>query len=210
MPTILSHPAIPLAVGLGLGSKVVSRPLLFTGIALSILPDFDVIAFRLGIPYSAEYGHRGFSHSLFLAAVIALLGALILRRVKVPLKMSAWFLFLSMASHGVLDTFTTGGKGIALLWPFSEQRFFSPFQVIRVSPLSLSRFLSSRGIAVFLSELQWVWLPSILLAFVLISIRLLRRPNPPLNSDPACIAFRSLSTSRFLGSAQRLGAGGSG
>src|SRR5512133_1303471 len=32
--------------------------------------------------------------------------------------------------------------------------------------------------------------------------------NSPLNSDPACIAFRSLSTSRFLGSAQRLGAGG--
>ena len=34
------------------------------------------------------------------------------------------------------------------------------------------------------------------------------RPNPPLKSDPACIAFRSLSTSRFLGSAQRFGAGG--
>jgi hypothetical protein len=36
------------------------------------------------------------------------------------------------------------------------------------------------------------------------------RPNPPLNSDPTCIAFRSLSTSRYLGFAQRLGAGGSG
>ncbi|WP_257307588.1 hypothetical protein [Geothrix campi] len=35
-------------------------------------------------------------------------------------------------------------------------------------------------------------------------------PNPPLNSDPACIVPRSLSTSRFLGSVQRLGAGGAG
>jgi hypothetical protein len=35
-------------------------------------------------------------------------------------------------------------------------------------------------------------------------------PNLSLNSDPACIAFRSLSTFCFLGSAQRLGAGGSG
>jgi len=35
-------------------------------------------------------------------------------------------------------------------------------------------------------------------------------PNPPLNSDPACIAFRSLSTSRFLGFVQRLGAGVAG
>ena len=32
-------------------------------------------------------------------------------------------------------------------------------------------------------------------------------PNPPLKSDPACIAFRSLSTYRYLGSAHRLGAG---
>jgi len=35
-------------------------------------------------------------------------------------------------------------------------------------------------------------------------------PNPRLNPDPTCIAFRSLSTSRFLGSAQRLGAGVAG
>jgi len=35
-------------------------------------------------------------------------------------------------------------------------------------------------------------------------------PNLPLNSDPACIAFRSLSSSRFPGSAHRLGAGGAG
>jgi len=34
-----------------------------------------------------------------------------------------------------------------------------------------------------------------------------RLPNPPLKSDPACIAFRSLSTSRYPGSAHRLGAG---
>ena len=35
-------------------------------------------------------------------------------------------------------------------------------------------------------------------------------PNPPLKSDPACIAFRSLSASCFLGFAHRLGAGGAG
>jgi hypothetical protein len=34
------------------------------------------------------------------------------------------------------------------------------------------------------------------------------RPNPPLKSDPACIAFRPLSAFRYLGFAQRLGAGG--
>ena len=35
-------------------------------------------------------------------------------------------------------------------------------------------------------------------------------PNPPLKSDPACIASRSLSTFCYPGSVQRLGAGGAG
>ena len=35
-------------------------------------------------------------------------------------------------------------------------------------------------------------------------------PNLPLNSDLAVILFRSLSSFRFLGSAQGLGAGGAG
>ena len=36
------------------------------------------------------------------------------------------------------------------------------------------------------------------------------RPNLALNSDPACIAWRSFSWFGFLGSAHRLGAGGAG
>ena len=35
-------------------------------------------------------------------------------------------------------------------------------------------------------------------------------PNLSLNSDPACIAFRSLSTFCYLGFVHRLGAGGAG
>ena len=35
-------------------------------------------------------------------------------------------------------------------------------------------------------------------------------PNPPLNSDPACIVFRSLSTFRFLSLVLRLGVGVAG
>jgi hypothetical protein len=35
-------------------------------------------------------------------------------------------------------------------------------------------------------------------------------PNLSLNSDPACIVFRSFSSFVFLGFVQRLGAGGAG
>ena len=45
---------------------------------------------------------------------------------------------------------------------------------------------------------------------VLGGFKLVGVPNPPLNSDPACIVFRSFFSSRYLGSAHRLGAGAAG
>jgi inner membrane protein len=35
-----------------------------------MLPDIDVIAFSFGIPYEAMFGHRGFTHSFFFAALV--------------------------------------------------------------------------------------------------------------------------------------------
>ncbi len=40
--------------------------------------------------------------------------------------------------------------------------------------------------------------------------KLTATPNLPLNPDPAYLAFRSFSSSRLLGFAPRLGAGGAG
>jgi inner membrane protein len=159
VPTILTHPAVPLGLGLGLGSRRIPPALLLAGMAGSILPDLDVAAFRFGIPYAAAFGHRGLSHSLLFAAAVAALGAGVLRAFRVPWVTSLWFLFVATASHGLLDACTTGGLGVALLWPWREARYFAPFRVIRVAPLSLARFFSPRGLVVMQSELLWVWLP---------------------------------------------------
>lgn len=163
MPTVFTHPALPLAIGLGLGARTIPRRLLLTGIGLSMLPDLDVISFQFAIPYAAGMGHRGFSHSLLFAALPALLGAGWLRRYRVPFAAALPFLLLAAVSHGVLDAFTNGGHGIAFLWPCSLERYFAPLQVIEVSPLSLQRFFSARGATVLMSELVWVWLPCLTL-----------------------------------------------
>ena len=170
MPTILSHPAFPLAVGIGLGRERVPRLLLLAGVALSILPDLDVIGFHLGVPYAADFGHRGFSHAIPVALLTALLVAWTLRR-QVPFWRGWWFLTLAMASHGLLDCLTTGGKGVALLWPFFSTRLFAPIQVIQVAPLTASRMLSARGLVVLESELLWVWLPCAGLCLALLLVR---------------------------------------
>ena len=148
MPTILSHPAVPLAIGAGLGSRLVPRPLLAAAIVASILPDIDVY-----LPLA----HRGPTHSLVVAVALGALAALFARSLRAPPLRAFLIVAIAGASHGLLDAFTTGGGAIELFWPFSEERVFMPWQVIEVSPIGISRFFSRRGVYVLISELTWVW-----------------------------------------------------
>lgn len=171
MPTIFTHAAVPLVMGLGLGQRVISRRLLGVGVVAAMLPDLDVLAFRFHIAYADAFGHRGASHSLVFAAFVALAALWFARQLKSTRLATAVFVGISAASHGVLDAFTNGGHGAALWWPFSLERVFAPWQVIEVSPLSLRRVFSVRGWEVLQSELMWVWLPAVLICVVLVLIR---------------------------------------
>jgi inner membrane protein len=125
--------------------------------ALSLAPDLDVIAFRFGIPYSAPFGHRGAAHSIFIALVLASIAALATRVRPDQVNSNQtrtrlWVLCAVVAiSHGLLDTLTDGGLGIALLWPFSNERYFAPWTPIPVAPIG-TRMLTGRGIRVVMTE----------------------------------------------------------
>jgi len=131
--------------------------------ALSVLPDVDVIAFRLGIPYSNPYGHRGMTHSFLFAAAVGLLVALGLALRRRPVLLDALLATLVVASHGVLDAMTTGGLGIEFLWPVDTHRYFLPWQLIPVAPIG-GRMLSARGLSVLLTEVV-LFLPAWAYAF---------------------------------------------
>ena len=171
MPTVISHVAVPLALGLAVGAPAVSGRLLLAGVIASVLPDLDVVAFRLGIGYSHEFGHRGVSHSLAFAVFLAIAAAGAAKYLRVTRKAAFFFVLASAASHGLLDMLTNGGLGVALAWPFSEQRYFFPWHVIEASPLSLRRAFGAAGLAVFKTELLWVWLPSLLAGLALYAAR---------------------------------------
>jgi len=126
--------------------------------ALALLPDADVISFKLGIPYHAPFGHRGASHS-FLAALVCGLVCVSLFRVwgqrrGKTLLFTGLFAIGVVASHGVLVTLTNGGLAIALLWPFTNQRFFAPWRPIPVAPIGI-HLLSEYGVKVMLTELLY-------------------------------------------------------
>jgi inner membrane protein len=134
--------------------------------AVSVLPDLDVIAFRLHIPYEHPLGHRGFSHSLLFAAFLAPLGASIFRWPKAlvvkPWLMLCVLFFAACASHGVLDALTDAGLGIGFFVPFSDERFFLPWRPILTSPLSIPAFFKGNGEVILLNEFIWVWVPMLL------------------------------------------------
>ena len=143
----------------------------------SVLPDADVLGFRFGIQYGDLFGHRGFFHSLTFAVLFGCVVAAIFFRGERPFPRSWWFLAayfsLVTASHGILDAFTSGGLGIALLSPFDTTRYFFPWTPITVSPIGIQAFFSQWGVRVMLSELQWIWLPSLVLVVAVRSVRAL-------------------------------------
>lgn len=143
------------------------------------LPDVDSLGYRLGVPYDSLWGHRGLTHSLLAAAVVAgvctAVGQLRAAFQRPPAARLALLLFLATASHGLLDAMTTGGLGVAFFSPWNLERYFFGFRPIRVSPISIRAFWGMKGLRVLASEIWWVGLPCLLL---LAGQRLFRRPKP--------------------------------
>jgi len=79
------------------------------------------------------------------------------------------YLFLATASHGMLDAVTSGGGGIAFFAPVVNDRYF-PWRPILVSPMSIRRFFTARGLAILASEFRWVWVPAGLFALAMVFI----------------------------------------
>jgi inner membrane protein len=149
MPTVVSHPAVAVALR-------VPRRIAIAAVALTILPDIDVLGFAFGIPYGSTFGHRGFTHSIAFAAVVSAIATMVMRGDRRAFAL----LFACAMSHGILDAMTDGGRGIAFFSPFSNHRYFFPWRPIRVSPIG------ALDTGVLLSELRWVWVPAIAVAIL--------------------------------------------
>jgi inner membrane protein len=174
MPTIFSH-AIAATAAAQWGRRRLPAHFWTWTAGCAMLPDIDVVGFSFGIAYEDMFGHRGFTHSLFFAAVV---GGVAMWHLSHPLHSShgshrlhlfVWFTAVT-ASHGLLDGLTNGGRGIAFFAPFTNYRYFFPWRPIQVSPIGAG-FFSARGLHVLASEAQWIWVPS---AIIALSARLFR------------------------------------
>jgi inner membrane protein len=173
--SVLSHPAVPLAVAVALGPTRVSPALTAAACAASALPDIDALGFLAGVPYGHPLGHRGFTHSIVFALLVGAAATLFCRSLQATPLAAFAIVFLATASHGILDATTTGGLGVAFFSPFSNRRYFFPWRVLVVSPIGVAPFFSSWGLRVLRSEAVWIWLPCAAVASAAATIRAIWR-----------------------------------
>jgi inner membrane protein len=163
MASVFGHSVLGATLGKLLLPDSRHRPYWLLAAACAFLPDADVLGFKLHVPYASLWGHRGLTHSLLAAGVVAsALGLLhqVLRKPTAPPFSRLWLLlFLATASHGVLDAMTNGGLGVAFFSPFWLERYFFGFHPIQVSPIGVSRFAGAAALRVLQSEAIWVGLP---------------------------------------------------
>ena len=68
MASAFGHSAAAMAISniFKLKTKL-SLAIVLLGVFCSILPDADVLSFKLGIPYESMWGHRAITHSILFA-----------------------------------------------------------------------------------------------------------------------------------------------
>ncbi len=114
-----------------LGKKIGNRAMLWGAVAGTI-PDLDVVARYFTDTITATAVHRGFTHSILFALLMApLLGWLvhqIRKRPEVGWKGWSVLFFWGLFTHPLLDIFTTWGT--QLFWPFNLRLAFNSIFVI--------------------------------------------------------------------------------
>ncbi len=165
MATAFTHAFVGAALATVAPKPVPVGRLALTLAILAAAPDLDVIAFSLGIPYAHPLGHRGVTHSLLYAAVLAPLVTLLFRHYVTAFSGAWWKLcglvFLASASHGFLDAFTDAGLGVGFFIPIENSRYFFPFRPLATSPIGVEAFFTERAWRILANEFTWVWLPTL-------------------------------------------------
>jgi inner membrane protein len=114
------------------------------------------------------------------AIMLGLIAALLSGRLRTSPRKAFAFVAFCGVSHPLLDMFTNGTHGVALWWPWSDERLVMPWHRIEASPLAFNRIASARTWVVLQSEMVWIWLPAAV-AFLILKLwrRMTMRPSKP-------------------------------
>jgi inner membrane protein len=161
----IGHLAVGAAVGAAYSVKTGSRArptiLLFAGLALA--PDLDLVTGFFGAQHGSPLDHRGFTHSILFAILMAGLAAAILKGTRQRRLLLGLFVLGALGSHGLLDTMSRQGNGPMLFWPFSTGFYEFPFRPIP-GVLNAQSYLTTQAIPTLVVE-TLLFLPFLAYAF---------------------------------------------
>lgn len=180
MASAFAHALVSISVGKTFPKKFSTLKFILLGVFCSVIPDADVLMHRW-VEYDSFFGHRGFFHSFFFCAILAIFITGTFYRNEATFGKTGWmyiiYFFLCGCSHGLLDMMTSGGLGVAIFSPFENGRYFFNWRPIRVSPMSISKFFSGRAWAILSSEWKWIGIPCLVWLGIIYVIRRLRLIN---------------------------------
>jgi len=131
MPSSIAHASVAILASPLLDARWRTPRVIGLTAAAAAATDLDAIGRPFGYGDVAFLGgHRALTHSLSAALVVAAIAlALVARKAEPRDRLRvALFVFCVVASHGMLDAFTTYGDGVAILSPFTGFRWKSTWR----------------------------------------------------------------------------------
>ncbi len=135
---------------------------------IAILPDLDVV-WPMLLGRSAVGYHRGPSHSVFMALLIACFAAVVIQACGCTVR--RWRLFAVLAAcalmHPLLDYLMGCGPPVPFLWPFTRRGWLSDTQLIptafyAIRPSGFTRLIADprtwAGVGLEAASLGPLWL----------------------------------------------------
>lgn len=119
----LSHAVTGAAIGALIGGRPGLRAGVIAGALAGMSPDLDIFLRSASDPLLHLEFHRGFTHSLFFAPILALASAALFHpflRSQLPFARNLLVCLAAIWLHGLLDAATSYGTN--LYWPFSNAR----------------------------------------------------------------------------------------
>jgi inner membrane protein len=166
VPTPITHMVAGIAVATTVRPHPTPRRFWLLAAFCAAIPDIDIIWSPYGISTDDMWGHRGITHSIPVAIVIAGLAA----RVGFAgtqwrgFRLRFWLAFaLAGVSHGLLDSLTQFAGWVALFAPFTAQRFYIPFQVVSWYGPPFRTDSVGALVRMMGAEVVDIWLPSLVI-----------------------------------------------
>jgi len=176
MPSPIAHFAVGAAIALpftalrNFSAEVRPAGLIVAAGLLAASPDIDMLFSRL-IPYSHLFEHRGISHSLFFLVCLSFLYSGFVYSLSRSMLVREWLTLmlvfaLAAVSHPILDAMGGGGRGVMLLYPWSEERQLLPWRLFDSLPPHYGR-LTSHGLWLLLGAELPLAISCLITGFVL-------------------------------------------